>query len=290
MTTTAWESPGAGLGRLSPNEDDVAWRLFDARRERRLLDPSDFVRRVPDLASAYRVQRRLAELVGEPIAGLAVTPAHDSWMALGATEPTYGAVAAGAVRRSGCVLSLRSLVSPQVSIGVAIRFARDLDLASDWADARASAFVAPALQVRDSRFAASAALPKELACAAACDGGYIVYGPARPAAERRDGPSAEAAAPGRARDTTWLRCDGEPVAMSGGVAAGDPVLGQGAESFAGPWQAVRWLAATLAAQGRGPIPAGTWVFAGAPGPRAALRPGSWCARVGTEGVLLAVDA
>jgi 2-oxo-hept-3-ene-1,7-dioate hydratase len=250
MSTTPTTSPSPSavlLGAPSAAEQDLARTLFAAYHDRRQLRVADFAAAVPDLAAAYRVQRELTGLKGEPVAGykVSLTSAETQHM-FGAAEPLYGAQVASRVLPAPAAVRRADLLAPLVEVELNFRAIRPLGADATLDDVYTGTTVAAGLELPDSRFADwFPSLPKELVGSDAAVGGFFVYAPGHPTAEVFAGPDAAA----EVHAKLWH--DGELVREG----ASSEVLGN-------PLRAVLWLAHALDAQGLGGLQAGQRVSSG----------------------------
>ena len=228
-------------------EHEFAFALFRALRTRRPLETPVYARRVPNLHSAYRVQRALTAMKGEPVTGYKVSlTSKQTQRMFGANEPLYGAQVASRVRRAPLTVSLGDLMEPLVEVELNFRVVSALGAGTTLRNVLDSTTVAPGLELPDSRFRDwFPSLPKELVCADAAVGGYILYGRERPTKELFP------TVADLTRVTAQLWHNGRQVAEGGS----QEVLGN-------PLRSVAWLANTLDTHGYGGLHTGQRVSSG----------------------------
>jgi 2-oxo-3-hexenedioate decarboxylase len=135
---------------------DLAARLIAAQTARRGIDPPDEFATLA-LADAYAVQDALVaarEAAGARRSGwkLGITsPVKQRVM--GIAHPLYGRMFADGDRASGGGARLADFIAPRTEPELAIGLAGDIDASMDRAAlARAVAWIAPALEITDSRY------------------------------------------------------------------------------------------------------------------------------------------
>jgi 2-keto-4-pentenoate hydratase len=138
---------------------DKARALFEARRNRRAIEP--FTDAEPDLtmADGYAVQSELTRLIldeGDEIIGYKVGLTSEPMQKMiGVDSPDYGPVLASTVYRSGDAVSLSRFIAPKVEAEIVFVLGTELRgpgvTVTD--AARAVAGVAASVEIVDSRFA-----------------------------------------------------------------------------------------------------------------------------------------
>jgi len=218
--------------------------LLAAEREQREVDRIDPQGLVGE-DEAYRLQfEGIDEKLrgGETIVGLKTgLTSKAKQQTMGVLQPILGHLLASGLVAHGEMVQTATLIHPRAEPELAFRLARDLDGPTDIAQARAAtATVAPALEIIDSRFrdfkfGLADVIADNTSAARA------VIGPETPVSSDLD-----------------LRLIGMIYSHNGQVvatAAGAAILGD-------PWAALAWLATRAAALGR-PLRAGQLVLAGA---------------------------
>lgn len=241
----------------SPAVLEVAQKLAKAAQTGKAIDPVRDALGADDLETAYAVQEvntraRLdsgARLVGRKI-GLTAPSVQKQ---LGVDQPDYGMLFADMwVDEDGDIPAGR-LLQPKVEAEIAFVLDRDLTEAglTNVDVARATAYVAPAIEIVDSRIRDwDISIVDTIADNASS--GMFVLGSDRAALGDVD-----------------LRLCGMVVERRG-----EPVsTGAGAACLGNPLNAVRWLAERMVALGR-PLVAGDVVLSGALGPMVAAGPGN----------------
>lgn len=236
--------------------ETAAARLHEAARSGTPCAPVRDLLPPGDIAAAYAVQARNTaralgagrRLVGRKI-GLTARAVQRQ---LGVDQPDYGSLFADMAAGDGEPIPPGRLLQPKVEAEVALVLERDV--ATDQptvADlARAVAFVAPAIEVVDSRIAGWDIRLVDTVADNASAGLYVLGGPLR-----------------RLRDLALAGCrmrmtlDGEEAST-----------GSGAACLGHPLNAAVWLARVMARLGT-PLRAGEVVLTGALGPMAAVAPG-----------------
>jgi 2-oxo-hept-3-ene-1,7-dioate hydratase len=262
MNTTTTTPGSTGLGAPSTEEEALAQTLLEALNRRTPLQVSDYAHAVADLDSAYRVQHRLTQLKGEPVAGYKVSLTSEQTQHMfDATEPLYGAQVASRVRAAPLTLHPADVMAPLVEVELNFRVLNPLGAEATVESVFESTTVAAGLEVPDSRFADwFPDLPKELVGSDAAVGGYLVYG--------QEAPTATAfSAPDELSEVhAVLTHDGEHVREGGS----SEVLGN-------PLNAVVWLAQALDRHGLGGLRPGQRVSSGTFVLPPALTAGTWTA-------------
>lgn len=230
--------------------NDLADRLVAAIREVRAVQPSDG--RL-DAEAAYHIQDRVVDLLGDGRVeawklGL-TSPAKQKQMSV--SEPLYGRFVPGSGSEPGQPLSTRNLIQPRVEPEIAFMIGRELGGpgvgVTEVLDA--TSWIAPALDVLDSRYAGYRFTLPDVIADNASAARYVVGDP-RP----------------------W---EGQPLALVGTLlelngrmvdtAAGAAVMGH-------PAEAVAWLVRKLHSRGRS-LPAASLVLSGSPTAAVAVGPG-----------------
>ena len=230
--------------------NDVATRLVAAVRETTAVKPSG---ERFDADAAYHIQDRVVDLLadGEVEAwklGL-TSPAKQRQMSV--SEPLYGRFLPGSRLERGESLSISSLIQPRVEPEIAFMIGRELGGpgvgVAEVADA--TSWVAPALDVLDSRYTGYRFTLPDVIADNSSAARYVVGDPVR-----WDGQPLDLVG-------TLLEVNGRMV----DTAAGAAVMGH-------PAEAVAWLVRKLDSQGR-VLPAGSLVLSGSPTEAVAVGPG-----------------
>ncbi|WP_433059421.1 2-keto-4-pentenoate hydratase [Dactylosporangium sp. CS-033363] len=198
-----------------------------------------------DIAAAYAVQAAWVEADGSPVVGRKVGLTNPAVQAqLGVDRPDFGTLLAWMDRSSGMPIYAGSLLQPRIEAEIAFILGADLDGdVSPEAVAAATAAVAPALEIVDSRIAGWE-IDIVDTVADNASSGLFVLGAARVPLAGLDLPAC----------TMAMARDGSVVST-----------GTGAACLGNPLDAVAWLAATARDVGR-PLLAGEIVLSGALGP------------------------
>ena len=259
-TTTAPVTTATELGEASDAERRFASVLFEAYNNRTPLEVAAYAGKVADLTSAYRVQRELTALKGEPVAAYKVSLTSEQTQHMfDASEPLYGAQVASRVRQTPLSVSLSECMEPLVEVELNFRATSTLGAGTTPEDVLNATTVAPGLELPDSRFRNwFPSLPKELVCSDAAVGGFVLYGTEH--STRDLFPHVDDLT--HVSATLWH--DGEQVAQG----ASTEVLGN-------PLNSVAWLANALAAHGFGGLQAGQRVSSGTFVLPPKLTAGSW---------------
>jgi 2-keto-4-pentenoate hydratase len=158
--------------------DDLAARLLAAQAARRGIDPPAELAALT-LAEAYAVQDALAaarEASGVRRAGwkLGITsPVKQRVM--GIAHPLFGRMFADGDRTSGTTAALADFVAPRTEPEIVIGLASDIDPAMDHAAlAAAIAWIAPALEITDSRYRSGTRTAVELVADNTSSSAYVI--------------------------------------------------------------------------------------------------------------------
>lgn len=230
--------------------NEVATRLVMAIREKTSIDPSGdgF-----DAEAAYHIQDRVVDLLADGRVeawklGL-TSPAKQRQMSV--SEPLYGRFLPGSRLERGEALSISSLIQPRVEPEIAFMIGRELGGrgvgVAEVLDA--TSWVAPALDVLDSRYAGYRFTLPDVIADNSSAARYVMGDPVP-----WDGQPLELVG-------TLLEVNGRMV----DTAAGAAVMGH-------PAEAVAWLVRKLASQGR-TLPAASLVLSGSPTAAVAVGPG-----------------
>lgn len=211
--------------------DELARRLFDARRDRTPIPPLSETVDELSIDDAYRVQQAFVDLLradGSPVVGyklgLTSQPMQEL---LGVDQPDFGPVLGSMVHDDGAVLDVGRFIAPRIEAEIGIVLGRDLrgPGVTAWQAGRAVDGAIAALEVVDSRIEdwriTIVDTIADLASSAT-----IVLGPR--------------AVPVDGFDLRWT---GMVIRRRGLVEA----TGAGAAALGDPVAAVAWLANTLAA-------------------------------------------
>jgi 2-oxo-3-hexenedioate decarboxylase len=159
-------------------------RLVAAQRERQGIDPPAEFRDMA-LADAYAMQDALVamrESAGAQRSGwkLGITsPVKQQVM--GIAHPLFGRTFADGAYASGSRVAVTAFIAPRTEPELAIGLARDLDPSMDREQlAAAVAWIAPAIEITDSRFRSGTRTAVELVADNTSSSGYVV-GPRVPA-------------------------------------------------------------------------------------------------------------
>ena len=133
--------------------------LYDARRNRRAIEPFTDADPTLGMADGYAVQAELTQLIladGDTIRGYKVgLTSKPMQKMIGVDSPDYGPVLASTVYRSGDEVSLARFIQPKIEAEIVFVLGADLqgpDVTR--ADARAAvAGIAASVEIVDSRFA-----------------------------------------------------------------------------------------------------------------------------------------
>ncbi len=236
--------------------DEAARQLCDAYRQNTTIPPMRAFLEPSDIEGAYAVQaintRRWVEegrkLVGRKI-GLTAKSVQQQ---IGVDQPDFGALFADMQVPNGGTLDPARAIGPKAEAEIAFILGRDLDDPEAPHDAVVAAIegVLPAIEIVDSRIADW----KISVADTIADNGssaFFVLGDDVLAPSGLD-----------------LYSCGMVMEINGAVAS----LGAGAACLDHPYNAVQWLARTLAAAGE-PLRAGDVILSGALGPMATLQPG-----------------
>jgi 2-oxo-3-hexenedioate decarboxylase len=168
---------------------DLAARLVAAQTERRGIDPPDVLATLA-LADAYAVQDALVterEAAGARRSGwkLGITsPVKQRVMGIG--HPLFGRMFADGDRPGGRRAALADFIAPRTEPEIAICLASEIDAAMDHAAlARAVAWIAPALEITDSRYRSGTRTAVQLVADNTSSAGYVI-GPRIAAADAPD--------------------------------------------------------------------------------------------------------
>ena len=245
----------------------IANRLQRAEQERQPIAPiaADLPERT--VSMAYRVQAELTRrgtasgrrLVGRKI-GLTSAAVQQQ---LGVDQPDFGALFADMEIVHGDAAKFDALIQPRIEAEVALVLERDLDRpdATSAELARAVAFVAPALEIVDSRIAEWKISIFDTVADNGSSARYVI------------GP--------RVRRLTEIDLDlcGMSMERDGSIVS----VGSGAACLGNPMRSALWLARTLAAAGE-PLRAGDLILSGALGPMVSVKRGeAYCARISELG-------
>ena len=155
---------------------DLAARLFAAQRGRRGIDPPEVLQ---TLADAYAVQDALVEVresSGARRSGwkLGITsPVKQRVM--GIAHPLFGRMFADGERASGSRVDLAAFIAPRTEPELAIGLAGEIDPAMDrTALARAVGWIAPAIEITDSRYRSGTRTAVELVADNTSSAGYVI--------------------------------------------------------------------------------------------------------------------
>jgi 2-keto-4-pentenoate hydratase len=218
---------------MTSPEAELAALLVEARRTRRPIERLADRLVPPDEDAAYRVAALVAQTIEErgSVWKIGAT-ALDNLRDLGASQPIYGRVAAGAVRPSLCRLRFADLMTPVDECEFAFVLADDLPVrAEPWSADNLSERIAalhPAIEVGERRIARTHPVPIAALIADASAAGHLVLGAAVPDWRRHD----------LAAATVALRIDGV-----------EHRRGSGREVLGHPLTALVWLANRRAAEG-----------------------------------------
>jgi 2-keto-4-pentenoate hydratase len=245
----------------------IADRLHRAEQERRPIAPiaADLPERT--VSMAYRVQAELTRrgtasgrrLVGRKI-GLTSAVVQQQ---LGVDQPDFGALFADMEIIHGDTAKFDALIQPRIEAEVALVMERDLDKpdATSAELALAVAFVAPALEIVDSRIAEWKISIFDTVADNGSSARYVI------------GPRVR-----RLTDVDLELC-GMSMERDGSIVS----VGSGAACLGNPLRSALWLARTLAAAGE-PLRAGDLVLTGALGPMVSVKRGeAYCARISDLG-------
>lgn len=216
---------------------DLAGRLQKAVADRTAIEQLG----VPDLPTAYAVQRILRDQAG-PLAGwkLGVT-SRAKQKQVGVNEPVYGFLAAAHAVDLGAPVQLGELIAPRAEPEIVFTIGRDLAgpsvTAADVLAATAS--VAVGIEILDSRYRDYKFTTADVVADNTSAGRYVVGAPV-------------------AVDGIDLRLVGVVLEHNGEVVA----TASGSASLGHPAAAVAWLARALSAEGEG-LKAGEVVLSGA---------------------------
>lgn len=169
---------------------------------------------------------------------------------LGVDRPDFGVLLADMRIDDGGTIPFGRLLQPRIEAEVAFVLAEDLIDAHPDAVARAIAFVAPALEIVDSRIAGWDISIVDTIADNASSGMFVLGSPATPLADVDP-----------ATVVMTLRRNGDIVSQ-----------GTGADCLGSPLNALVWVAETALALGR-PLRAGEVVLSGALGPMVPVAPG-----------------
>ncbi len=246
---------------------DVADRLARAERDRRPIPPI-----APDLpqrtiSTAYQVQTEITRrkiksgrrLIGRKI-GLTSLAVQQQ---LGVDQPDFGALFADMEIIHDGGMKFEELIQPRIEAEVALVLDRDLDQPDTTSVelARAVAFIAPALEIVDSRIADWKISIFDTVADNGSSARYVI------------GPRAR-----RLTDVDLQIC-GMSMERDGTVVS----AGSGAACLGNPMRAALWLVRTLAAAGQ-PLRAGDLVLTGALGPMVNVKRGEgYSARISDLG-------
>jgi 2-oxo-3-hexenedioate decarboxylase len=172
-----------------PLHADLAARLATAQAVHRGIDPPDELATLA-LADAYAVQDALValrETGGARRSGwkLGITsPVKQRVMGIG--HPLFGRMFADGDRPGGGTALLAGFIAPRTEPEIAIGLAGDIDAAMDRAAlARAVAWIAPALEITDSRYSSGTRTAVQLVADNTSSAGYVI-GPRIAAADAPD--------------------------------------------------------------------------------------------------------
>jgi 2-oxo-3-hexenedioate decarboxylase len=226
--------------------DSLVERIDAAQRERQEIGP--LTDEVPDLTEddAYRIQRLLIarfEARGDPVVAMkAGLTSRAKQVAMGVAEPIYGYICESMVLDEGETLDVSRLIHPRAEPEIAFLLERDLSGPGvTEADVlRATASVAPAIEIIDSRYRDFRFTLADV-IADNASSARVVLGQWRPLDEALD-----------------LRLAGMVLMKN------DEVIdtGAGAAVLGHPARAVAWLANALASRGERLV-AGSFVMPGA---------------------------
>ena len=158
--------------------DDLAARLLAAQAARRGIDPPAELATLA-LADAYAVQDALA--AGRTASGVArvgwklgiTSPVKQRVM--GIAHPLFGRMFADGDRTSGGVALLADFVAPRTEPEIAMCLCGEIDAAMSHAElARAIAWIAPALEITDSRYRSGTRTAVELVSDNTSSAGYVI--------------------------------------------------------------------------------------------------------------------
>jgi 2-keto-4-pentenoate hydratase len=235
----------------------AAHRLHDATEQRVPCAPILDLLADGDVAAAYAVQRintDRGEAGGRRVVGWKIGLTSPAVQAqLGVDQPDFGLLFADCDVAAGTSTSARRLLEPRIEAEVAFVLGSDLPERVVGADdvRRATAHVAPALEIVDSRVAGWDITIVDTIADNASSGLYVIGDQRVPLGDLDLRPLAMS-----------LTADGEVASTGTGAAClGDPI------------DAVVWLANTARGVGR-PLRAGDLVLSGALGPMIPVRPGS----------------
>ncbi|MGD9529124.1 2-keto-4-pentenoate hydratase [Pseudonocardia sp.] len=226
---------------------DLAGRLQKAVADRTAIEQLG----VPDLPTAYAVQRILRDQAG-PLAGwkLGVT-SRAKQQQVGVSEPVYGFLAAAHAVDLGAPVHLGPLINPRAEPEIVFTMGRDLTgpsvTAADVLAATAS--VAVGIEILDSRYKDYKFTTADVVADNTSAGRYVVGTPVSPVG-------------------IDLRLVGVVLERNGVVVA----TASGSASLGHPAAAVAWLARALSAEGEG-LKAGEVVLSGALTVAEPVRPG-----------------
>lgn len=245
----------------------IAARLYRAEQERRPIAPIAPDLPEPTVSMAYQVQAELTRhslasgrrLVGRKI-GLTSAVVQQQ---LGVDQPDFGALFADMDIIHGGATKFDTLIQPRIEAEIAFVLGRDLDQpdATTAELVRAVAFVAPALEIVDSRIAEWKISIFDTVADNGSSARYVI------------GP--------RVRRLTAIDVElcGMSMERDGSVVS----VGSGAACLGSPLRSALWLARTLAAAGD-PLRAGDLVLTGALGPMVSVKRGeAYCARIADLG-------
>lgn len=236
--------------------EDLADRLYRAARRTELVDP--LTDEHPDLTmeAAYEIQDAVVaryEADGDAVVGakLGLT-SRAKQRDVGVHEPLYGWLTASLDLDPGTPLDLSAVGQPRVEPEIAFRLGEDLEGAHVNAVRvlAATEWVAPSLEVLDSRYCDYRFTLVDVVADNASSGRYLVGGVPRDPAEL---------------DLRLVGCVLERNGVLEATAAGAACLGH-------PATAVAWLARALAARGTG-LAAGSVVISGGLTAAVAVGPG-----------------
>ena len=169
-----------------PSYADLAARLLAAQAQRRGIDPPAELAALT-LADAYAIQDALGaarEAAGVQRSGwkLGITSPVKQ-VVMGIAHPLYGRMFADGERASGGSTDLGDFVAPRTEPEIMICLASEIDASMDRAAlARAVAWIAPALEITDSRYRSGTRTAVELVSDNTSSSAYVI-GARMPAAD-----------------------------------------------------------------------------------------------------------
>ncbi|MDF7626692.1 2-keto-4-pentenoate hydratase [Lactobacillaceae bacterium L1_55_11] len=219
---------------LTEEQEKLAQALYQAYLNHKPLDMAEWVGKVSDDESGYRVQQRLMELKDQPVGGYKVSlTSQETQDMFKANEPLYGAQVQSHFVPSPATLSLSAeMMDPLAEVELVFKAKEDLSVNDSVEDLRQKTTVAAGVEVPDARFADwFPSLDKYLVMSDAAVGGFVVYGPEQDSSSLPMKDFKEVKA--------QLFHDNEMVAE-----------GVSSEVLGNPFESLHWLVAKLHEQGK----------------------------------------